>query len=97
MMEHIGIEIEALRKIGWDHWDPIGIRQMFDESWCEQAADEYDSYLLQAARMILQGCEQKDVAAWLDEIITRHMGLEPLAGASMRTVKAIAALLARGT
>ncbi|WP_260694385.1 hypothetical protein [Rhizobium laguerreae] len=32
MSEHIKIDIAALRKIGWDHWDPIGIRQLDDSA-----------------------------------------------------------------
>ncbi|MBB4333273.1 hypothetical protein [Rhizobium leguminosarum] len=97
MSEHIKIDIDALRKIGWDHWDPIGIRQLDDSAWRNNAADEYDTYLLQAANMILQGATCETVAAYLDDIISGSMALGPpseaVHRASLLTAEAISAYL----
>lgn len=97
MSEHIKIDIDALRKIGWDHWDPIRIRQLDDSAWRNNAADEYDTYLLQAANMILQGATCETVAAYLDDIISGSMALGPpseaVHHASLLTAEAISAYL----
>jgi hypothetical protein len=77
MNEHPEIDIHALRQIGWDHWDPIGIRRRDDSAWRNEAADEYDAYLLHAATMILQVATSEAVAAYLDEMISDHMALGP--------------------
>jgi len=97
MIDHSSIDMKVLRQIGWDHWDPIGIRQWKDPAWRRAAADEYDSYLLHAAGMVLQNSSLEAVAAYLDEIVVINMGLGPvnaaIHGASARTVDAIAAYL----
>ncbi|MCV9943886.1 hypothetical protein [Rhizobium sp. BT-175] len=97
MSDHVKIDIAALRKIGWDHWDPIGIRQLDDPAWRTDAADEYDTYLLQAAHMILQGATCETVAAYLDDIISDSMALGPpseaVHRASLLTAEAISAYL----
>ncbi|WP_246733665.1 hypothetical protein [Rhizobium laguerreae] len=84
-------------KFGWDHWDPIGIRQFDDPAWRNNAADEYDAYLLQAANMILQGATCETVAAYLDEIMSDSMALGPpseaVHRASLLTAEAISAYL----
>jgi hypothetical protein len=97
MTDHSTIEMNVLRQIGWDHWDPVGIRQTDDPAWRTAAADEYDSYLLHAAGMVLQSASQEAVAAYLDDITVINMGLGPvngaIHGASVRTADAIAAYL----
>lgn len=97
MSEHIKIDIHALRRIGWDHWDPIGIRRLDDSAWQNDAADEYDTYLLQAANMILQGATLETVATYLYDIISDSMALGPpgeaVHRASLRTAEAISAYL----
>ena len=99
MQDRFEINIHALRQIGWDNWDPIGIRQLDDSAWRTDAADEYDTYLLQAAEMILHGSALETVAAYLDKIVSEYMGLEPVNEAirhdSMRAAAAIAAYVNR--
>ena len=58
------IELSALRQIGWDHWDPIGIRQ-FDADWPTEAPDEYDSYLLRVVSMLRGGQSEAEASAYL--------------------------------
>ncbi len=38
--------LPQLRKIGFELWDPLGLRDAFEDG--EPMADEYDSYLLRA-------------------------------------------------
>ncbi|WP_092753209.1 hypothetical protein [Rhizobium aethiopicum] len=89
------IDIHALRQIGWDRWDPIGIRQLGNSAWRSGAADEYDSYLLHAANMILHGAALDTVAAYLDGIISSDLALGPVEDAvhraSLHTAEAISA------
>ena len=87
-------ELLALRAIGWDHWDPIGIRQSNDEDWRGSAADEYDSYLAVALAMTTRGASEEDVADILDRIGSIDMGLGLAADASRRASRRTASALA---
>lgn len=65
--------IEDLRKIGWDHWDPIEIRRGESDAWKDRAADQYDTYLMTAAKMLTNGKAVDDVADYLDDIVAVTM------------------------
>ena len=90
------IQLSILRQIGWDEWDPIGIRQ-FDDDWKNNAADEYDSYILHVVSLLHGGKSEADAIAYLDWVASEHMGLGPQCpdahGAAAKTVQAIAAYL----
>lgn len=62
-------KLSRLREIGWDEWDPIGLKGV------EGAEDEYDTYLLQAAGRLWNGESEEDVATYLADIEANHMGL----------------------
>jgi hypothetical protein len=92
------LELSRLRQIGWDEWDPIGIRSMDDQCWRSSAANEYDAYLIHAASLLRGGAEKLRAVEYLDMIASEHMGLgRTEAGriAAVRTVEAIAAYLNR--
>jgi len=97
MADHSTVDMKILRRIGWDHWDPIGIRQVDDPAWRTIATSEYDSYLLRAANMLLHGSMPAAVAAYLEEIVVIKMGLGPVSDviqdAAIQTVDAIATYL----
>ena len=89
------IQLSRLRQIGWDRWDPIGLRGYGDD-WKGPAADEYDSYLLHVVCMLWNGKSREQAVGYLENIASEHMGL----GASNRdrmsskiTVDAIAEYL----
>ena len=63
------IEIEELRKIGWSHWDPIGLKNPAG------AHDEYDNYLLHVAGLLENGHSESEAVEYLVEIATNYMGL----------------------
>lgn len=87
------IQLSRLRQIGWDHWDPIGIRSFETDDWKENAADEYDGYLLEVVSMLHRGQSTADAIAYLDWVGSEHMGLGPVTDeahrASIATVEAI--------
>lgn len=87
------LDLAALRQIGWDHWDPIGIRGINLDAWQGAAADEYDRYMLHVAQLLKNGASQEQAIAYLDEIVSDHMGIGPITTerhiASVRTVEAI--------
>lgn len=87
------IQLARLRQIGWDEWDPIGIRQINDTDWRTGAADEYDAYLLDVAHMLDQGKSSDEAVEYLDMIFSEHMGLGQVTDlshcASVRTVSEI--------
>ena len=78
-------KLSRLRDIGWGQWDPIGIAGP-NGSWPEEAVDEYDSYLLQAAAKIWNQQTDKDVTDYLVEIETVHMGLSLTPGLRERAL-----------
>lgn len=95
-----GIEdtvLKLLRRIGWDHWDPIEIRSLNDVAWQNGAADEYDSYMCEAYRRILAGNTPEAVALYLDGIMENDMSFgaptPAMHASSVRTVLAISRLV----
>lgn len=96
MSERFPVDIAALRQIGWDHWDPIGIRRFNDTAWLGAAADEYDTYLRQAADILLKGATIGEASAYLDKVVSDDMELgesEASRRASLRTAEAISAYM----
>ena len=75
-------QLSRLRDIGWSKWDPIGVGGP-DHGW---PADEYDSYLLQAAGQIWNGQPEEAVADYLVKIETEHMGLTTVPGIQARAL-----------
>lgn len=71
------LKLSRLREIGWSHWDPIGLREISEGDWRGDGAcaDEYDSYLLQAAGMLRGGEPSSKVVAYLEETETGHIGM----------------------
>jgi hypothetical protein len=69
MMARPKFQLSRLRDIGWSLWDPIELRGL------DQPDDEYDSYLMQAAGRLWNGASQEEVATYLVNIESDHMGL----------------------
>tara|TARA_R110000824_G_scaffold28191_1_gene95033 strand:+ start:328 stop:663 length:336 start_codon:yes stop_codon:yes gene_type:complete len=74
------IELSKLRDIGWEFWDPIGLKE--DR---EDIEDEYDTYLLRAAGMIWHKTPPEDVIAYLLAIEQDYMGM-PDRGSDAATI-----------
>ena len=94
MVTRARIRLSRLRDIGWRCWDPIALGGP-DGDWADSAAaDEYDGYLLQIARMVRQN-EGDDTAAqhlvWAE---SEHMGLGMRADTLERARATIAAIRA---
>ena len=60
-----------LRDLLYQEWDPIGLKDLAEDS-----ADEYEAYAGQIVRRLRAGADDEDVAALL-ESFRREMGLEP--------------------
>lgn len=92
------INLSRLRDIGWTVWDPIGLigaDQKWSDEDCLTFADEYDTYLLQAAGRLRRGEAEEDVALYLAKIEVEHMGLGgPLEGKLCSARKVVAAIQA---
>ena len=83
------IEIEELRTIGWSDWDPIGLADE-DGKPPDGAQDEYDTYLLQVAGMLVNGRGTDAAIGYLTNIAVDHMGLgNSDAAAASKTVDQI--------
>ncbi len=68
----VGIEKarDEIREMLLHSWDPIGISDL------PEASDEYDAYADDVLRMLVnEGAPAEDIANYLLEIATEHMGL----------------------
>lgn len=81
-------QLPRLREIGWSKWDPIGVGGP-DHGW---PADEYDTYLLQAAAQLWNGNSDEAVADYLLNIETEHMGLTAVPGIEARALEVAKAI-----
>ncbi len=62
---------EELRALLYEEWDPIGVKDLAEDS-----ADEYEAYAGQLARRLRAGASDEEVAALLASFRV-DMGLEP--------------------
>lgn len=74
-MKQAKIRLSKLRDIGWAKWDPIGLLEPGDTWDHKPFADEYDTYLMQAAGQLRRGASRDEVMRYLIEIERDHMGL----------------------
>ncbi len=81
--------LTRLRDIGWKEWDPI--RLMAGECWQETTfADEYDSYLIEAALRLRQGQSVAETAEFLFRMDRDYMAMRhPSRERAERTARAI--------
>ena len=90
------VRLSRLRDIGFHDWDPIGLLAE-GETWDHKGfADEYDSYLLEAASLIRRGTPESEVVDRLVWVEVEHMGVGESGRAdalrrARNTVKAILA------
>lgn len=62
---------EAIDRILWEEWDPIGVNA--DDA----AKGEYSEYVGLVIRILQSGADAKDVAAFLSKLQIERMGLHP--------------------
>lgn len=74
-MKRAKLRLSRLRDIGWSEWDPIGILNKGDIWDHKPFADEYDSYLIQAAGQLRRGVNPDEVLRYLIDIERDYMGL----------------------
>ena len=83
MARHSKIKLEPLREIGWRDWNPIG---------AGLPADEYDTYLLNAAGQIVNDRSDDAVADYLVSVEIEQMGLDPAPGVRERALVVASAI-----
>lgn len=81
-------KLAELRRIGWDNWDPIGLKDIHGG----RAEDEYDSYLVTAVTMMLADEEDRALIDYLVTSERDHMGLGERGSAWSRASATVAAL-----
>jgi hypothetical protein len=69
------LKLSRLRDIGWSEWDPIGLLAKGEPWKGVPFANEYDSYLLEAARRLGKDQSVEDAVEFLITIERDHMGL----------------------
>ncbi len=75
MSLHPKVQLSKLRAIGWNMWDPIGMRDLVSEDLRSGPVDEYDGYLLKVVSLLSHGHPLTDAANYLEQIASDHMGL----------------------
>lgn len=89
------LKLSRLRDIGWSIWDPIGLLragQNWGDKDCLPFANEYDRYLIYAAGQLRRGVADSEIADYLVQIETEHMGLSPSQGSFERAECVVAAI-----
>ena len=83
------IQLSRLRDIGWELWDPIGLRDVRD-----QCDDEYDKYLLEVVARLERGDATESVANYLVTMASENMGLGQSPSALTRASATVAVIKA---
>lgn len=87
-------DLESLREIGWALWDPIGLKSITDAEDMEFIADEYDSYLVRTAGILINGGSESDAADYLVTVERDEMDLgEGGRDRALATVRALKSYL----
>ena len=89
------IQLSRLRRIGWEKWDPIRLRDLVSDDLRSGPVDEYDGYLVHVVTMLHDGKSMEEAVAYLDWASSERMGLGKHADhqASVRTVESVLAYL----
>lgn len=85
------VKLSVLRDIGWREWDPIGLADPRGAWKGLSCADEYDTYLIAVAGRLQKGATDTSLVAYLVQIETEHMGLDPRADTAARAIATVAA------
>jgi len=86
------MKLSALRDIGWDHWDPIGLSGAEGGWRRSDAADEYDRYMQYVVDRLRMGEPDQVLIDYLVAIETRHMGLAETPATRTRAADAVATI-----
>src|SRR5687768_11468614 len=87
MTQRPRIKLSRLREIGWQIWDPIGLKELEGNP-----DDEYDSYLLQAVGRLWNGASEEEVTTYLVSMEAEYMGLGDAPDVGERAQKVVSAL-----
>jgi hypothetical protein len=80
-------KLSILRDLGWQHWDPIGLKD--DRASCD---DEYDSYLLQVVSKLTNDVPRKEIVDYLVDIEQNYIGLGVTASIRSRAENLVTAI-----
>jgi len=84
------LDLSRLRDIGWSAWDPVCLLAPGADWRNEPFADEYDSYLIEAASGLRNGWPLERSVDYLLSIASNHMELLQVSrGDAEATAKAI--------
>ena len=87
------LKLSALRDIGWEQWDPVGLNGSEGGWRRSEAADEYDRYMRRVADGLATGEPREALVDYLVSIETRHMGLTETPATRIRAQATVAAVL----
>ena len=86
------MKLSALRDIGWDQWDPIGLSGAEGGWRRSDAADEYDRYMTHVVDGLGRGEPVQALVDYLVAIETRHMGLAETPATRRRAAAAVVSI-----
>src|SRR3954463_11842375 len=80
--------LDAVETLLWEEWDPIGVRQI--PNW---PMDEYDAYAADVLIMLRRGASALEIAAYLADLETGHIGFSRQSGRAMHVAQMAVAML----
>ncbi len=93
------VRLFRIRDIGWTLWDPIGLLGPggpFSGKWSDDRnkrfADEYDTYLIDAAHQLRRGVPTETVVAYLVDVEANTMGMGKHRDAQTRAEAVVSAI-----
>ncbi len=84
--------LSRLREIGWNLWDPIGLK-----CHTERPKGDYDTYLLQAAGKLWSGASEEEVLAYFVSVELNDLCAGRRASAEERARRTVRALSQYGS
>ena len=79
-------ELEEIKRIFLQEWDPIGVAGI------PEAVDEYDAYAFQVFTSLHSGATPASIREYLDWLESEHMGLSVSSGRSEEIAQRVFAL-----
>ncbi|MER9231384.1 hypothetical protein NKI56_04630 [Mesorhizobium sp. M0622] len=94
------MQLEEMRILCAKHWNPIGIPMESTATSREPGfrplpADEYDNYLLQIMRLVVDGADPRQISDYLGKVENEYLGLSSPAGSKDDFLNAVFALAKR--
>ena len=63
------VDLDRLREIGWEYWDPLDIKHHLNSDLVQPPLDEYDDYLILVVLKLIKGQPRERIAEYLQYVL----------------------------